>query len=73
MDTNKPFTHEFVIRETLRKMLVNISVSTQKTLARLPEFRDDEEKKQEILRTLASLNALDRMVKEVIDHNKDIL
>lgn len=67
--TEKRFDHDFVLRETLRRWMLAVSVSTQKTLARLPEFQDNEEKKKEIMRTLASLNRLDQLAKSIREEN----
>jgi hypothetical protein len=70
---NKPFSQDYVIRETLRHMQSAVSISTQKTLARLPDFSEDPAKLKELMETLASLSRLNTLIESIRDNNKDIL
>ena len=71
--TDKPFDNGFVIRETLRRMQGCVDKSIQKTLTRMPEFRDNPEKMHEVLVTLGNLSRLTKMIDEVKDHNNNII
>jgi hypothetical protein len=70
---NKPFSSEYVIKETLKHMQSSVAISTQKTIARLPEFQSQPEKVQEVMNTLASLGKLNSMIESIRENNKDIL
>jgi hypothetical protein len=70
---NKPFSNDFVIRETLRHMQNSVSISTQKTIARLGEFRDDAEKTKEVMVTLHNLSKLNNMIEEIKENNSTIV
>jgi L-lactate utilization protein LutB len=70
---NKPFSNDYVIRETLRHMQQSVAISTQKTIARLPEFQGQQEKLKEIMTTLASLGKLNSMIEEIRENNTNIL
>jgi L-lactate utilization protein LutB len=70
---NKPFSNDYVIRETLRHMQQSVAISTQKTIARLPEFQNQPEKIAEVMTTLASLGKLNSLIEEIRENNKSIL
>jgi L-lactate utilization protein LutB len=69
----KPFSNDYVIRETLRHMQQSVAISTQKTIARLPEFQGQPDKITEIMTTLASLGKLNSMIEQIRENNTDIL
>ena len=69
----KPFSQDYVLRETLKHMQDSVNISTQKTLSRLPEFVADSAKIQEIMDTLSSLNALNKLIEEIKANNSEIL
>ena len=71
--TTKPFTAEYVVRETLRHMQRPIHISTQKTLARMAEFEGNQPLIKEALAALASLHRLNTLIEEIREHNKDLL
>jgi hypothetical protein len=54
-------------------MQSSVAISTQKTIARLPEFQSQPEKVQEVMSTLASLGRLNSMIESIRENNKDIL
>jgi len=70
---NKPFSMDYVLRETIKHMRTPIAISTQKTIARLPEFEGNAAMVTELLNTLASLNALDKMMESVRVNNADLI
>jgi len=70
---NKPFSNDYVVKETLKHMQASISISTQKTIARLPEFQGQPEKVQEVMTTLSNLSKLNSLIESIRENNKDIL
>jgi hypothetical protein len=70
---NKPFSNDYVVKETLKHMQSSVSISTQKTIARLPEFQDQPEKVKEVMATLSNLSKLNSLIESIRENNKDIL
>ena len=70
---SKPFSNDFVIKETLRHMQECIAISTRKTIARLPEFQGDTEKMKELMSALSNLNRLDALIVAIRENNPNIL
>ena len=70
---NKPFSNDYVIKETLKHMQASIAISTQKTIARLPEFKGNSEKLSEVMATLSNLSRLNSMIESIRENNQDIL
>jgi len=70
---NKPFSNDYVIKETLKHMQSSVAISTQKTIARLSEFQEQPEKVKEVMTTLANLGKLNSMIESIRENNKDIL
>ena len=70
---NKPFSNDYVVKETLKHMQASISISTQKTIARLPEFQGQPEKVQEVMTTLSNLSKLNSLIESIRENNRDIL
>ena len=66
---SKPFTKEHVIRETLKHMQRSVAISTQKTLARMPEFQDDSENLVEVMSALSDLGRLNNLIDEIRENN----
>ena len=54
----RPFNRDYVLEVTLAHALKAVDSSVLKTTARIPEFRDNAEKSQEILQTLDDLHKL---------------
>jgi hypothetical protein len=69
----KPFSNDYVVKETLKHMQSSIAISTQKTIARLPEFQGQPEKLQEVMTTLANLGRLNSLIESIRENNVDIL
>jgi hypothetical protein len=57
MDT-KPFSMGYVLRTTAKHMRKSIDISIRKTFERIPEFDSNQEKSQEIFKTLAVLHTM---------------
>jgi hypothetical protein len=70
---SKPYSSEYVIRETLRHMQQSIAISTQKTITRIPEFAEDPAKLKEVMDTLASLSRLNQLIESIKESNREIL
>jgi len=70
---SKPFSNEYVVRETLRHMQNSVSISTQKTIARLEEFKGDSEATREVMVTLHNLSQLNKLIEEIKTNNNSIL
>jgi len=70
---SKPFSNEYVVRETLRHMQNSVSISTQKTIARLEEFKGDSEATREVMVTLHNLSQLNKLIEEIKANNNSIL
>ena len=68
-----PFTKEFVIRTTINHMLESINISIKKTIRRLKEFEGDEAKMQEAMDALGSLTALNNMMVDVKNNNRELI
>lgn len=70
---DKPFSMGFVLRETFKHMRKSVDISTQKTIARLGEFKNDSEKLTEVMTTLSNLNRLSKLLDDVEHNNTNIL
>lgn len=57
-----PFSTDYVLKHTANHMRIAIDTSIRKTFKRLPEFANDQEKSQEIFKTLGALHAMRRDV-----------
>lgn len=70
-DSNKPFSMGYVLRTTTKHMRKSIDISIRKTFERIEEFADDENKSQEIFKTLASLHAMRNQLDQFQNENRD--
>jgi len=70
---NKPFSNDYVIKETLKHMQSSIAISTQKTIARLQEFQGNQEKLSEVMITLNNLGRLNSMIESIRENNQNML
>lgn len=68
-----PFTKEFVIRTTLNHMCESINISIKKTIKRLKEFEGDEERMKEAMDALGSLTALNNMMIDIKNNNRELI
>lgn len=68
-----PFSRDYVLRTTLHRMQLAVNVSTQKTIARFPEFSDDDAKKREIMTTLNDLGRLNTLIEQILEENKELI
>ena len=71
--TKKPFTNDYVIRDTLNHMIKRIEISQQKCLSRMAEFEGDSDAVAEVMLTLSNLNRLYKMMSEIKDQNKTLI
>jgi len=63
----KPFSMDYVVRTTLKHMRKSVDTSIRKTFERISEFAGDQEKSQEVFRTLAHLH----MMKKSLDEHQN--
>lgn len=69
----RPFSHEYVLKETIRHMQDAIDISMKKTLVRLSEFKDEPESLKEALQAISNLNRLTSMLNSIKSNNKQLL
>ena len=60
-NTEKPFSRAYVLNVTLTHVRRSIDISIEKTVARIGEFADNQEKSQEVLMTLSDLYSMRKM------------
>lgn len=70
---NKPFSNSYVMKETIKHMQNCVRISLNKTLARMPEFKDDPEKNKELMTTLSNLDKLNRLMENIRDNNQSVM
>ena len=68
---SKPFSMGYVLRTTAKHMRKSIDISIRKTYERVSEFADDQEKSQEVFKTLASLHSLRKQLDDFQHQNSE--
>lgn len=68
---NKPFSLEYVLATTVKHMFKSVDISIQKTFERISEFDGNQEKSQEIFKTLAMLHALRKRLEDFKYSNQE--
>lgn len=63
---NKPFSREYVMNATLRRIIETVSFSIQKTSERMPEFIN-EPKSLEVFETLMSLHSVKSQINQLFE------
>lgn len=71
--SKKPFSNDYVIRETLKHMQKSVEISRGKTLARMDDFKDDPEMLSEFMTALSNLNKFEKMLVEIREANKSMI
>jgi len=56
--TQKPFSMDYVVRTTVKHMRKSVDTSIRKTMDRMPEFAADQDKSQEVFKTLTYLHGI---------------
>ena len=69
---NKPFSQGYVLRTTTKHMRKSIDISIRKTFDRIAEFADNQEKSQEVFKTLAYLHTLRKQVDDFQFQHKNV-
>ena len=69
MDTQKPFSMDYVLRTTHNHMRKSIDISIRKTFDRVAEFADDRIKSEEVFKTLSHLHEMRKTVDDFQDQN----
>jgi len=57
-EENKPFTMGYVLRTTAKHMRKSIDISIRKTFERVAEFENNQEKSEEVFKTLSHLHQM---------------
>lgn len=57
-EKDKPFSMDYVVRTTAKNIRKSIDISIRKTFERIAEFDGNQEKSQEVFRTLTELHAM---------------
>lgn len=68
----KPFSMDYVVRTTLKHIRKSIDVSIRKTFERIAEFDGNQEKSQEVFRTLTELHAMRRRLDNTQSDSKQV-
>lgn len=72
MDYEKPFSMGYVLRTTAKHMRKSIDISIRKTFERVAEFAGDQEKSQEVFKTLAFLHTMRKQLDDFqSNHSND--
>lgn len=71
--SQRPFSGDYVMRETLKHMQKCVTISQHKTMARMSEFEGDSELTKEFLVTISNLNKLSKLIDEIRSENKQLL
>lgn len=61
-ERSKPFSQGYVLRTTSKHIRKSIDISIRKTFERVAEFDGNQEKSQEIFKTLALLHTMRKQV-----------
>jgi gas vesicle protein len=69
--SSKPFSQGYVLRTTAKHMRKSIDISIRKTFERIKEFADNQEKSQEVFKTLSQLHSLRKQVDDFQLVNKE--
>lgn len=72
MTDTKPFDKSFVLTLTAAKMKQAIDNSIRKCIQRTHEFREDHDKKMEILETCSVLETMKKGIEEFEHHNQHL-
>ena len=67
----KPFSMGYVLRTTAKHMRKSIDISIRKTFERISEFESNQEKSQEIFKTLAVLHTMRKQLDDFQAQNSD--
>jgi len=67
----KPFSMGYVLRTTAKHMRKHIDISIRKTFERIEEFSGNQEKSDEIFRTLAHLHSMRKQLDDFQQQNSN--
>ncbi len=57
-EKGKPFSMDYVLRTTVKHIRKSVDISIRKTFERIAEFDGNQEKSQEVFKTLTALHAM---------------
>jgi hypothetical protein len=67
----RPFNMGYVLRTTAKHMRKSIDISIRKTFERVPEFVSNQEKSQEVFKTLAFLHTMRKQLDDFQHQNSN--
>jgi hypothetical protein len=67
----KPFSMGYVLRTTAKHMRKSIDISIRKTFDRIRDFEGNQEKSQEVFKTLAHLHAMRKQLDDFQQANQE--
>lgn len=67
----RPYSMGYVLRTTAKHMRKSIDISIRKSFERIKEFEGDQEKSQEVFKTLAQLHAMRKQLDDFQLANQD--
>lgn len=68
----KPFSMDYVLRTTVKHIRKSIDISIRKTFERIAEFDGNQEKSQEVFRTLTALHAMRQSIDNAQSDSKQV-
>jgi hypothetical protein len=68
---NRPFSMGYVLRTTAKHMRKSIDISIRKTFERVEEFSNDQEKSQEVFKTLSYLHTMRKQLDDFQHQNSE--
>lgn len=71
VDQQKPFSMGYVLRTTAKHMRKSIDISIRKTFERVSEFDGNQQKSQEVFKTLAFLHTMRKQLDDFQAQHSD--
>lgn len=68
----KPFSMDYVLRTTVKHIRKSIDISIRKTFERIAEFDGNQEKSQEVFRTLTALHTMRQSIDNAQSDSKQV-
>lgn len=68
---SKPFSMAYVLRTTAKHMRKSVDISIRKTFERIRDFDGNQEKSQEVFKTLGMLHSMRNQIDEFQKVHKD--
>lgn len=72
MEIEKPFSMGYVLRTTAKHMRKSIDISIRKTFDRVAEFAHNQEKSEEVFKTLSNLHIMRKNLDDFQNSNQTV-